>query len=102
MKKGLVFCPSLFSSLYLIKRIITVQSVMVYWKLTWWTLNTRSAAQPIDEDDNVELDKSNVLLMGPTGSGMSFCFYDLIKFFYSLFCTLPVEFDMIIYSILQQ
>jgi ATP-dependent Clp protease ATP-binding subunit ClpX len=28
-----------------------------------------SAAQPIDDDDNVELDKSNVLLMGPTGSG---------------------------------
>jgi ATP-dependent Clp protease ATP-binding subunit ClpX len=32
-------------------------------------LNPRSAAQPIDDDDNVELDKSNVLLMGPTGSG---------------------------------
>lgn len=23
-----------------------------------------------DDDDNVELEKSNVLLMGPTGSGM--------------------------------
>jgi ATP-dependent Clp protease ATP-binding subunit ClpX len=25
-----------------------------------------------DDDDNVELEKSNVLLMGPTGSGMTF------------------------------
>lgn len=55
-----------------------VQSVNVYcymWTvLTLWALNTRSAAQPIDDDDNVELDKSNVLLMGPTGSGMTLCF----------------------------
>ena len=25
-----------------------------------------------DDDDNVELEKSNVLLMGPTGSGKAF------------------------------
>lgn len=38
-------------------------------------LNTRSEAESgaggaICDDDNVELEKSNVLLMGPTGSGM--------------------------------
>lgn len=38
-------------------------------------LCTRSAPESgtsatIDDDDNVELEKSNVLLMGPTGSGM--------------------------------
>lgn len=37
--------------------------------------NTRSGAESgipdkIDDDDNVELEKSNVLLMGPTGSGL--------------------------------
>jgi ATP-dependent Clp protease ATP-binding subunit ClpX len=37
--------------------------------------NTRLGAESgipdgIDNDDNVELEKSNVLLMGPTGSGM--------------------------------
>lgn len=36
---------------------------------------TRSGAEPkiadaVDNDDNVELEKSNLLLMGPTGSGM--------------------------------
>lgn len=39
-------------------------------------LNTRSRTESgttgaIDCDDNVELEKSNVLLMGPTGSGMT-------------------------------
>lgn len=39
--------------------------------------NTRSGAESgipdkidDDDDDNVELEKSNVLLMGPTGSGL--------------------------------
>lgn len=41
--------------------------------------NTRSGAESrtseaIDDDDNVELEKSNVLLMGPTGSGMTLCY----------------------------
>ena len=41
-----------------------------------------------DEDDNVELEKSNVLLMGPTGSGMThetvyYYYYFLIFFGYS-------------------
>lgn len=33
---------------------------------------TRSEAEPsrLDDDENVDLEKSNVLLMGPTGSGM--------------------------------
>lgn len=39
--------------------------------------NTRSitdsgVSEVADDDDNVELEKSNVLLMGPTGSGMTF------------------------------
>lgn len=38
--------------------------------------NTRSGAESgtseaIDDDENVELEKSNVLLMGPTGSGIN-------------------------------
>lgn len=41
-----------------------------------WDFGTRSGGESgtmaaIDDDDNVELEKSNVLLMGPTGSGMS-------------------------------
>lgn len=32
----------------------------------------------LDDDDNVELEKSNVLLMGPTGSGMP-----LLQLFFS-------------------
>jgi ATP-dependent Clp protease ATP-binding subunit ClpX len=39
--------------------------------------NTRSGADSgisgiLDDDENVELEKSNVLLMGPTGSGITF------------------------------
>lgn len=48
--------------------------------------NTRSAAdsgvsEVLDDDDNVELEKSNVLLMGPTGSGMTFIKTNLFPFF---------------------
>lgn len=41
----------------------------------WWVSHTRSGGAEVgsveqpDNDDNVELEKSNVLLMGPTGSG---------------------------------
>lgn len=39
--------------------------------------DSRSAAEPaspntIDKEDSVELEKSNVLLMGPTGSGIKY------------------------------
>lgn len=39
--------------------------------------DSRSAAEPaspntIDKEDSVELEKSNVLLMGPTGSGINY------------------------------
>lgn len=67
--------------------------------LTLWALNTRSAAQPLDDDDNVELDKSNVLLMGPTGSGMSLCFLYHHNLF---FLALLADSGMIIYMIFEQ
>lgn len=35
-----------------------------------------------DDDENVELEKSNVLLMGPTGSGLNLCIGDLVIFRY--------------------
>lgn len=40
---------------------------------------TRSEAESsrLDDDDNVDLEKSNVLLMGPTGSGMITMFQSL-------------------------
>lgn len=42
-------------------------------------LTTRSGAESgtsvPDDDDAVELEKSNVLLMGPTGSGKAFFYY---------------------------
>jgi len=45
--------------------------------------NTRSTvdSEVLDDDDNVDLEKSNVLLMGPTGSGMTFI--DSFIFFFS-------------------
>lgn len=68
-----------------------------------WALNTttRSAAQPLDDDDNVELDKSNVLLMGPTGSGMTLCFLSDHNLFYRA-PPPPPDSDLIIHSILEQ
>ena len=43
-------------------------------------LTSRSGEPEGDDDDNVELDKSNVLLMGPTGSGTISNFYFDILF----------------------
>jgi len=45
--------------------------------------NTRSTvdSEVLDDDDNVDLEKSNVLLMGPTGSGMTFIDTHLFSFF---------------------
>lgn len=46
--------------------------------------DARSGADiaPDDDDENVELEKSNVLLMGPTGSGIilnNYCIYSLVS-----------------------
>ena len=48
---------------------------MVVEKTEVTDLNARSGAEAasleaMDDDDNVELEKSNVLLVGPTGSGI--------------------------------
>jgi len=45
--------------------------------------NTRSTvdSELLDDDDNVDLEKSNVLLMGPTGSGMTLIDTCLFIFF---------------------
>lgn len=49
--------------------------------------NTRPGAESgisevLDDDDNVELEKSNVLLMGPTGSGVTFITTNFVPFFH--------------------
>lgn len=46
-------------------------------------INTRSGldSEVLDDDEAVELEKSNVLLMGPTGSGITF-----ITTSFSFFC----------------
>lgn len=54
--------------------------------MMFWSFITRSGAEPktadaVDNDDNVELEKSNVLLMGPTGSGMRMPQHYLLVFY---------------------
>ncbi|EOA36610.1 hypothetical protein CARUB_v10011824mg [Capsella rubella] len=51
------------------KKVLSVAVYNHYKRIYHTSMKKGSAAQPIDDDDNVELDKSNVLLMGPTGSG---------------------------------
>ncbi|CAH2035169.1 unnamed protein product [Thlaspi arvense] len=51
------------------KKVLSVAVYNHYKRIYHTSMKKGSAAQPIDDADNVELDKSNVLLMGPTGSG---------------------------------
>uniref|UniRef100_A0A1J3FJ80 ATP-dependent Clp protease ATP-binding subunit ClpX n=1 Tax=Noccaea caerulescens TaxID=107243 RepID=A0A1J3FJ80_NOCCA len=51
------------------KKVLSVAVYNHYKRIYHTSMKKGSAAQAIDDDDNVELDKSNVLLMGPTGSG---------------------------------
>lgn len=53
---------------------------------------TRSDAEPsrLDDDENIDLEKSNVLLMGPTGSGM-------ITMFESLHADTTLWFNLLCY-----
>uniref|UniRef100_M4EGT2 Clp ATPase C-terminal domain-containing protein n=1 Tax=Brassica campestris TaxID=3711 RepID=M4EGT2_BRACM len=51
------------------KKVLSVAVYNHYKRIYHTSMKKGSAAQPLDDDDNVELDKSNVLLMGPTGSG---------------------------------
>lgn len=39
--------------------------------------NESGTQDTVDDDDSVELEKSNVLLMGPTGSGMTSYSYQI-------------------------
>ena len=41
----------------------------IWWKARSSGETDSTAAKPADDDDLVELEKSNILLMGPTGSG---------------------------------
>ncbi|CAN8314109.1 unnamed protein product [Cochlearia groenlandica] len=51
------------------KKVLSVAVYNHYKRIYHTSVKKGSLEQPIDDDDNVELDKSNVLLMGPTGSG---------------------------------
>ncbi|CAN8290199.1 unnamed protein product [Cochlearia groenlandica] len=51
------------------KKVLSVAVYNHYKRIYHTSMRKGTGAQPIDDDDNVELDKSNVLLMGPTGSG---------------------------------
>ncbi|KAI9119552.1 hypothetical protein K1719_009428 [Acacia pycnantha] len=56
----------------------TINTNFIFWQVYDDTTEGRRKVgadsanpKPLDDDDNVELEKSNVLLMGPTGSGMT-------------------------------
>lgn len=50
-----------------------------------WKVRPAEDADAVDEDDTVELEKSNILVMGPTGSGNFMSSFFIFIFFLSGF-----------------
>ncbi|XP_010529710.1 PREDICTED: CLP protease regulatory subunit CLPX3, mitochondrial [Tarenaya hassleriana] len=51
------------------KKVLSVAVYNHYKRIYHASVRKGSGAEPVADEDNVELEKSNVLLMGPTGSG---------------------------------